>query len=79
MITGCAYRQVDNGTSNEAQPIIRYVAENEVPKVNKNLVEVIRCKDCKWHYEGEDDQWYCDKHDFDWIDEEFYCKSGRRR
>ena len=46
---------------------------NEVPKVNKDLVEVVRCKDCK-HYDGRP----CGK--VDWYNSaDDFCSRAERR
>lgn len=53
---------------------------NEKPYVNKNLVEVVRCKDCKWWFidKNYDGLYRCANdgllHKSDW-----YCAGGERR
>jgi hypothetical protein len=42
--------------------------------------EIIRCKDCKYYLLGNDDQFYCFKHDDDilWQDDSF-CSFAERK
>lgn len=43
------------------------------------LVEVVRCKDCKYH-DGECvGMVYCPNKVGGWVSEEFYCADGERR
>ena len=44
-----------------------------------DAVPVVRCRDCKYWYPEEDDQYgHCRKHDF-WTSESWYCADGERR
>ena len=65
---------------------VDYVPYKEaIPKPNKNLVEVVRCKECKWlrYCETEDLDLYldCDKPDGGGIprNEEWFCADGERK
>lgn len=53
---------------------------NEVPKVNKNLVEVVRCRDCKyWNTNGIG---ICKLHDIrptPLIMDNWFCADGERK
>lgn len=43
----------------------------------KDLVEVVRCKDCV-HYTEEPGKWMCEM--YDWVHEgDWFCADGRRQ
>jgi len=54
-------------------------SDEAVPKPNKNLVEVVRCYECKWYKWGDPDAEtvYCQLHgrchEYNW-----YCADGER-
>ena len=50
-----------------------------VKEVQHDIVEVVRCKDCKRH-EGECLRMvYCPNQVGGWVREDFYCADGERR
>jgi len=56
---------------------LEYVpVDGAVPKPNENLVEIVRCKDCK--YLTEDNVFECGLRGFP-VDEEWFCADGERR
>lgn len=47
-----------------------------------DVVEVVRCKDCKYNVDGEPNisgLVYCGEVLDGWISEDFFCKEGERR
>lgn len=59
---------------------IREVAERIANKLFEDVVEVVRCKDCKyWDYEVDNDVGFCARtEDCDWNADDF-CSRGERR
>ena len=51
----------------------------EYLKKDGNLVEVVRCKDCKYTRTDGCDAIYCEKWDYWEIPEDFYCAYGERK
>ena len=54
--------------------------DEAVPKVNKNLVEVVRCKDCKHLLEHETGELECEIR-AGWfpVKPDWFCADGERR
>ena len=44
-----------------------------------DIVEVVRCKDCKCMHIYEDDTWWCEELEREIIDPFWFCKDGERR
>ena len=44
-----------------------------------DLVEVVRCKDCRWHEYEEPGMVYCPLVVGDWVEEDWFCKGGERK
>ena len=47
-----------------------------------DVVEVVRCKDCKYGEIDDEDfptQYFCNNHGCAWNDENHYCSYGERR
>lgn len=62
--------------------ITKRIIINEVPKVNKNLVEVVRCKDCK--YAAPNGKYGCScyhfkKYEIHEMTSNDYCSHGERK
>ena len=51
---------------------LRYMKSAEV-------VEVVRCKDCRFHEQEQPGMVYCPAVVGGWIDEDWFCKDGKRR
>ena len=43
------------------------------------VVEVVRCKDCRFHEQEQPGMVYCPAVVGGWIDEDWFCKDGKRR
>ena len=41
-------------------------------------IEIIRCKDCIYHEDKEPGMVYCPNIVGGWVDEDFYCRDGKR-
>lgn len=52
------------------------LAINAVPTAD--VVELVRCKDCKYHVDGEPGMVYCGEVLDGWVSEDFFCKDGER-
>ena len=44
-----------------------------------NIVEVVRCKDCRWHEREQPGMVYCPNTVGNWVEDDWYCKGGERR
>lgn len=42
------------------------------------LVEVVRCKDCRWKEQEQPGMVYCPATVGGWVDEDWFCKGGER-
>ena len=42
-------------------------------------IDVVRCKDCKWHEDGLPGMVYCPAVIGDWVEEDWFCKGGERK
>ena len=51
---------------------LRYMKSAEV-------VEVVRCKDCRFHDHEQPGMVYCPAVVGGWVDEDWFCKDGERR
>ena len=51
---------------------LRYMKSAEV-------VEVVRCKDCRFHEQEQPGMVYCPAVVGGWVDEDWFCKDGKRR
>ena len=52
---------------------------NEKPCANKNLVEVVRCKDCKYYPDGKQATMWTPCREDIRLDGKWYCAYGERR
>ena len=43
-----------------------------------DIVEVVRCKDCKHHEDESPGMVYCPAQVGGWVSEDFFCADGRR-
>lgn len=50
---------------------------DDAPTVD--AVEVVRCKDCKWHEDEEPSMVWCPYVVGSWVGEEGYCSFGERK
>ena len=51
---------------------------NDIPSAD--VVEVVRCKDCKWYYISKvNGQGWCDIHENSDVDGEGFCNYGKRK
>lgn len=58
---------------------IRYkLFERVVDAMPSAKPEIVRCKDCKYHEDGEPGRIYCGKVLDGWESEDFFCKRGER-
>ena len=48
-------------------------------KPDPDLVEVVRCKDCRFHEQEQPGMVYCPAVVGGWVDEDWFCKGGDRR
>lgn len=44
-----------------------------------DVVEVVRCKDCKYHEQDLPGMVYCPETVGGWVDNDWFCKGGERR
>ena len=44
-----------------------------------DAVEVVRCKDCRWHEREQPGMVYCPNTVGNWVEDDWYCKGGERR
>ena len=44
-----------------------------------DVVEVVRCKDCKFHTDEEPGMVYCPGILGNWVNDDWYCGDGERR
>lgn len=44
-----------------------------------NAVEVVRCKDCRFHEQEQQGMVYCPDTVGGWVEENWFCKGGERR
>lgn len=44
-----------------------------------DAVEVVRCKDCRFHEQEEHGMVYCPNIVGSWVEDEWYCAGGERR
>lgn len=44
-----------------------------------DAVQVVRCKECKWHEDTQPKIVYCPNVVGGWVSEDFYCGAGERR
>lgn len=57
------------------------IARQYAPKFDKpavDMVEVVRCKDCKHHEDEEVDMVYCPNIVGGWVGNDFFCADGER-
>lgn len=54
---------------------------NEVHEALYDLpvIELVRCKDCKWFIKKFENEGRCIKHDNDYHDTDWFCADGERR
>ena len=66
-------------TMSDEFKITRYI-ENEPPKANKNFVEVVRCRECKYgEYREDFDDYECHASGCGLVyDADFFCADGER-
>ena len=58
------------------------IIEQEVKSLRvrlKDMVEVVRCKDCKYHEQEEPGMVYCPATVGGWVENDWFCKGGERR
>ena len=61
-------------------PDIRDTAKKELRYTpTANVVEVVRCKDCRWHEMEEPGMVYCQNIVGGWCNENWFCADGERR
>ena len=44
-----------------------------------DAVEVVRCKDCRWHEREQPGMVYCPNTVGNWVEDDWYCKGGERK
>lgn len=66
-----------NGFSDTYDKAMILALVDEQPTVD--AVEVVRCKDCKWHEYEEAGMVYCPNMVGSWVGEDGYCSGGERR
>ena len=44
-----------------------------------DVVEVVRCKDCRWHEREQPGMVYCPNTVGNWVEDDWYCKGGERK
>lgn len=44
-----------------------------------DAVEMVRCKDCRWHEREQPGMVYCPNTVGNWVEDDWYCKGGERR
>ena len=49
---------------------------DEIPAAD--VVEVVRCKDCRWHEDEEPGMVYCPATVGGWVENDWFCKGGER-
>ena len=49
---------------------------NRIPTAD--VVEVVRCKDCKFHTDEEPGMVYCPAVLGNWVNDDWFCKDGER-
>lgn len=53
---------------------------SQVKKASEvDAVEVVRCKDCRWHEREQPGMVYCPNTVGNWVENDWYCKGGERR
>ena len=59
---------------------MRIAIENYVDSIpTVDAVEVVRCKDCKYHEQEEPGMVYCPATVGGWVENDWFCKGGERR
>lgn len=44
-----------------------------------DVIEVVRCKDCRWWEREQPGMVYCPNTVGNWVEDDWYCKGGERR
>lgn len=44
-----------------------------------DIVEVVRCRDCRWHEQEQPGMVYCPRIVGNWVEEGWFCADGERR
>lgn len=54
-------------------------AEQKKDKGEADVVEVVRCKDCRWHEQEQPGMVYCPNIVGGWMENECFCSMGERK
>lgn len=46
---------------------------------SSDIVEVVRCKDCRRHEREQPGMVYCPNTVGNWVEDDWYCKGGERK
>ena len=65
------FHEIDNESYAEEKDI------DNTPTID--AVQVVRCKDCKFHEQEEPGMVYCSATVAGWVEENWFCKGGERR
>jgi len=68
-------RQLENSTYRAKNKFIELINEQDPADV----VEVVRCEDCKYHENEMPGMVYCPAVVGGWVDADWFCKGGERR
>ena len=53
------------------------ISENIVKQ--RGYIELVRCKDCRWHEREQPGMVYCPHIVGNWVEDDWYCAGGERR
>lgn len=59
---------------------VSYVEEEDIDNApTVDAVQVVRCKDCRFHEQEQPGMVYCPATVGGWVEENWFCKGGERR
>ena len=62
----------------ECNSMLDWAADEIEALPTADVVEVVRCKDCKWFEREQPGMVYCPNIVGSWVEDDFFCKWGER-